>query len=105
MTGVAPRHLQAIERWTLILSALVIAAAFLAAPRATAFAIAVACGLMNLNAWALRRIAARVMERAGEVKPGVAILLLVVKMGLLVALVFLCVTVMGLDAIGFLIGV
>src|SRR4051794_22263891 len=105
MNGFEPRHFQIVERWTLILSALVIAPAYVAAPRSTAFAVTVGAALMNLNAFALRRIASRVVARAGEIKPGAAILLFNLKMVLLIGAVYVCVKVLGLDAIGFIVGV
>jgi hypothetical protein len=105
MTALEPRHLAIVERWTLIASAVVIAASLVAAPRAMAFAVAVGAGLMTLNAWAIRKIAERVVRRAGELRPGVAVLLFNLKMFALIALVYLCVKVLGLDGIGFIIGV
>ncbi len=96
------RHLHTIERWTLILAAIAIAAAVVAASRSTAFAVTVGAGLMVGNAIALRRIGSRVLASA---TPGMAVLLLNLKMLLLVALVYVGVRILHLDTAGFLIGV
>jgi hypothetical protein len=86
----------------MILAALVIAAAMVAAPRAMAFAVTVGAGLMVGNALALRRIGARVLASSS---PGFAILLLNLKMFVLIALIYVGVHLLHLDAIGLIIGV
>jgi hypothetical protein len=96
-------YLGAVERWTMILAAAVIAAAVVAAPRPIAFAATVGAGLMVANAWAMRRIGRKVALSAD--RPGAAILLLNVKLLVLIAVVYLAIRVFGLDTLGFLVGV
>lgn len=96
------KHLGTVERWTMILAAVVIAAAMIAAPRPVAFAVTVGAGLMVANAFALRRIGGWVLKASS---PGVAVLLLNVKMFLLIAMVYVGIAVLHLDTVGFLIGV
>lgn len=102
---VSPRHLKDVERWTLITSALLIAASFIALPGRMAFSATVGAGLMVLNAFAIRKLGERVFRRVEKGQPGVAVLLFNLKMLALIALVYVAVKVLGLDAIGFLLGV
>jgi len=87
----------------MILAALVIAASAVAAPRRVAFGVALGAALMVANAWAMRRIGQRVL-RSGA-RPGFAILLLNLKMLLLIALTFVVVRWLPVDAVGFLVGI
>lgn len=106
MSGLEPRHLQVIERWTLILAALVIVVSALFTSRSTATAVAAGAGLMALNAWAIRRLTARAFRGASTgSRPGLAVLLFNLKMAVVIAAVFVAVKVLGLDAVGFIIGV
>lgn len=101
----SPRSLLDVERWTLILGAVVIAAAFIALPGKMAVSVAVGAGVMAGNAWAIRKLGERVFRRVADGQPALAVLLFNVKLLVLVGLVFLAVHVLGLDGIGFLIGV
>src|SRR5437867_4231560 len=103
-----PKHLVALERWTLAFAALVVGFALLALGGRTALGVTVGAALMSLNAWSLRKIGARAFKSAGEPsgarrgasdeavprrmpvvgKPGLAVLLFNLKMFVLVALVF-----------------
>ena len=103
MTILGPHHLSSVERWTMILAALVILAAIVATPRGTAFGATLGAGLMVVNAYALRRIGHRVFRTLA--RPGIAVLLLNVKMAVLFGLVFVCVRYLNADAVGFLIGI
>jgi hypothetical protein len=105
VNALEPRHLHVVERWTLGLAALVIAAAFVATSRQTAFAVTAGAGLMALNAWSIRKITDRAFRSAGSIRPGFAVLLFNLKMLLLIAAVLVAVKVLGLDAIGFLLGI
>ncbi len=97
-----PKHLTSVERMTMILAGIVIAAGAIAAPRRVAFGITVGAALMVANAWVMRRVGRKVMKAS---RPGAAILLLNLKMLTLVGLVFLVLHFLPIDAIGFLIGV
>jgi uncharacterized membrane protein YczE len=97
------KHLEAVERWTLGLSALAIAVAFLGFGLRTAFAVTVGALLMILNAVALRRIGLRAFKRWQ--RPGLAILLFNVKMGVLLALVWAAIRYLKVEPIAFVIGI
>ena len=105
MDSLQPRHLLIVERWTLILAAIAIAAATVLAPRATTFALTVGAAMMCLNAYAIRRLAQRLWKRAEENRPGALVLLFNVKMIALIGMVVVAIHVFKLDAIGFLLGV
>jgi hypothetical protein len=105
MNALEPRHLKTVERWTLILAAIVVAVGFAFLPRPVATAASVGAGLMIVNAWAIRKLAERLFKKAEGPGPGIAVLLFNVKMFALIALVYVAVKVLGLDAIGFLVGV
>jgi hypothetical protein len=97
------RHLAVVERWTMILAALTIAATTLLAPRPVAFGATVGAGLMVANAWAMRRIGTRVLQSAE--RRGFAILLLNVKLLALIGVVWLAMHFLHVDTLGFLLGV
>lgn len=101
----SPRSLKDVERWTLIASAVLVAAASLALPGKTALSATVGAALMVANAWAIRRLGERVFRRVESGQPALAVLLFNAKLLVLVGLVYLAVRVLGLDAIGFLLGV
>ena len=97
------KHLIAVERWTLILAALLVGVAILALDRHTAFSVSIGAVLGALNAYAQRRIGRRVFQTFK--KPGAAILLLNLKMGALIALVFIIIKYLHVDAIAFIVGI
>lgn len=105
MSGISPRHLRIVERWTLVLAAIASGAALVALPRAMAFACAVGAGLMCLNAAAIRWLTERAYKSAGGPTPGLGLLLFNVKMALLVAAVAIALFVFRLDGIGFILGI
>ena len=97
------KQLGLVERWTLILAAILIAASVVAMPRRMALGVSLGAALMCVNAWALRRIGQRVFKTFA--KPGFAILLFNLKMGVVLALVYLVLHYLPVDGIGFLVGV
>src|SRR5258707_4496661 len=97
------KHLIAIEKWTCTLAAGLVLLAMLFLGRHAAFGVATGAGLMALNAYALRRIGQRVFRTFK--KPGAAILLFNLKMGLLIALVYGVVRYLHVDPIAFAVGV
>lgn len=105
MNGLEPKHLKVVERWTLILAAAALACGYLAAPRAVAVGIAVGAGLMCVNAWAIRKLVEKALPRVGDNAPALGVLLFNVKLLVLAGLVVFAVKVLGLDAIGLLIGI
>lgn len=108
MSALEPRHLKTVEHWTMILALVATAAALVVASRPVAFAVAAGAGLMVANAWAIRQLAERLFRKTGkdgEPRAGAAVALFNVKMFVLIALVYVAVKILGLDAIGFLVGV
>jgi hypothetical protein len=97
------RHLHAVEKWTMVLSAAVILCALLFLGRRAAFGVSLGAGLMALNAWALRRIGQRVLRTFK--RPGAAVLLFNLKMALLLLLVYAVVRYLHVDAVAFIVGV
>jgi hypothetical protein len=86
-----------------VLSALAIVIAVALLGRPMAFAVSVGALLMALNAWVLRRLGVRAFKTF--TKPGAAILLFNLKMGALIALVFLIIHYLHVDPVGFVIGI
>ena len=97
------KQLGLVERWTLVLAAIVIAAATITMSRRVALGVSVGAAIMCLNAYAMRRLGQRVLKTIS--RPGFAILLFNAKMGLLIAVVYLALRFLPVDAIGFLVGV
>jgi hypothetical protein len=96
------KHLIAVERWTWMLAAVVIAAGFIAVSARTAVGVTAGALLMSVNAWTLRKIAQRSQTMA---KPGAAVLLFNLKMAALIALVFVVIRYLPIDPIGFVVGI
>jgi len=105
MTGQLAQHLRLVERWTLIVSAVVVGTATLALPRPVAFACAVGAGLECANATALRALTVKAMRSRGGATPGLGLLLFNLKMFVLFAMVWVALRVLHLDGIGFLLGI
>ena len=103
MIGGDGKQLATVERWTMILALVAIAASAFTMSRPMALGVSLGAALMVLNTWALRRIGQRVLRTFA--RPGLAILLFNLKMGLLLGLVYVVVRYLPIDAIGFLVGV
>jgi hypothetical protein len=97
------KYLLAVERWTLVLAAMAIAVALLAHDRRLGFGVSVGAALGALNAWLQNRVGQRAFRTFK--KPGATILLLNLKMALLMALVFVVIHFLHVDAVGVLIGI
>lgn len=98
------KHLIALEKWTSLLALIVMGVGILVLGRHAAFSIALGAGLMTLNTWAIRRVG----EKLGAVlaqKPGFTILLFNLKLGVLIALIWVCMRYLHVDPIAFVIGV
>jgi ATP synthase I chain len=104
MSAIEPGHLRRVERWTLILGAIVAGASFVALPRAVAVGATVGAGLMCVNAWALRALTERVSRSRQGATPGIGILLFNLKMALLIAMIWVAMRYLHIDGIGILIG-
>jgi hypothetical protein len=94
-----------IERWTLLVSAVVVGAALLAMPRAIAFACAAGALLECANASAIRWLVERAMKSKGGATPALGLLLFNLKMAVLIAAVWIALRVLHLDGVGFLLGI
>lgn len=97
------KHLIAVEKMTLALAAIAIAAAIIVLGRQTAFGVTIGAGLMSLNAYVLRKIGQRAFRTFK--RPGAAILLFNLKMGILIALVWAIIHYLHVDPIAFVIGI
>lgn len=98
------KHLIALEKWTALLALIVLGVGILVLPRHAAFSIALGAGLMTLNAWVIRRVG----EKLGAVlsqKPGLTIALFNVKLGVLLALIFVFIRYLHVDPVSFIVGV
>jgi hypothetical protein len=98
------KHLIAIEKWTCLLSAVVLCGAMLLLGRHVAFSVAIGAGLMTANAVILRRTA----QKLGAVlqkKPSLTVLLFNLKLGVLIALVFAAFRFLHVEPIAFIVGI
>ncbi|MCU1279942.1 MAG: hypothetical protein JWM53_3488 [bacterium] len=98
------KHLIAIEKWTCLLSALVLAVSMLLLGRHTTFSIAIGAGLMTANAVVLRRVA----QKLGGVlqkKPSLTVLLFNLKLGVLIVLIFAAFRFLHVEPIAFIVGI
>ncbi|HEX9101172.1 MAG TPA: ATP synthase subunit I [Polyangia bacterium] len=98
------KHLIAIEKWTCLLSAVLLVAGMLLLGRHTAFSIALGAGMMTANAVVLRRVA----QKLGTVlqqKPSLTVLLFNLKLGILGVLSFVALKYLGVEPIAFIVGI
>jgi hypothetical protein len=98
------KHLIAIEKWTCLLSAVLLVGAMLLLGRHAAFSIALGAGMMTVNAVLLRRIA----QKLGTVlqqKPSLTVFLFNIKLGVLGLLSFIALKYLHVDAIAFIVGI
>lgn len=98
------KHLIALEKWTALLTVIVLGLAILLLGRRVAFSIALGAGLMTINAWAIRSVGQK-LGRALAQKPGLTILLFNLKLGVLIALIWIFIRYLHADPIAFLVGV
>lgn len=98
------KHLIAVEKWTCLLAAIALAAGMLLLSRHATFSLAVGAALTTLNAISIRRIT----QRLGIVlqqKPGLTVLLFNLKMGLLIAFIWVAIRYLHVDAVAFIVGI
>lgn len=98
------KHLIAIEKWTCLLSAVLLVGGMLFLGRHAAFSIALGAGMMTANAVILRRIA----QKLGTVlqqKPSLTVFLFNLKLGVLGLLSFIALKYLHVDAIAFIVGI
>lgn len=97
------KHLIAVEKWTCILAAVVLAFGLCALSRHAAFSLAIGAALTVGNAVSIRRIAQR-MGAVLSAKPGLTVLLFNLKMGLLIGLVFAAIRWLHVEPLPLLVG-
>jgi hypothetical protein len=97
------KHLIAVEKWTYALGALLVAIALVALSRRAAFGVSMGVALMAANSYALRRLGQRAFKTFK--KPGAAVLLFNLKMGVLLALVWIVIRYLHVDPIAFVVGI
>lgn len=98
------KHLIAVEKWTCLLAAIVLAVGLVTLSRHAAFSLSVGAALATLNAISVRRLS----QRLGAVltaKPGLTVLLFNLKMGLIIGLVFAAIRWLHVDVMPFLVGI
>jgi hypothetical protein len=98
------KHLIAIEKWTCLLSAVLLVGGMLLLGRHAAFSIALGAGMMTANAVMLRRVA----QKLGVVlqqKPSLTVFLFNIKLGVLGLLSFIALKYLGVDPIAFIVGI
>lgn len=98
------KYLIAVEKWTCLLSALLLAGGMLLFGQRSAFSVAVGAGLMTLNAVVIRRVA----QRLGAVlqkQPSLTVLLFNLKLGVLAVLIFLAFRYLHVEPIPFMVGI
>src|SRR5689334_7112469 len=98
------KQLIAVEKWTSLLAAVLLAVGIVFLSRHAAFSLAVGAGLMVVNAWLMRRVAAAVGP-ALSAKPGLTVLLFNFKLGILAILIFVALRYLHVDPLPFIIGV
>lgn len=98
------KHLIAIEKWTCLLSAVLLLGGMVLLGRHAAFSIALGAGMMTANAVMLRRVA----QKLGTVlqqKPSLTVFLFNIKLGVLGVLSFIALKYLGVDPIAFIVGI
>jgi hypothetical protein len=98
------KHLIAVEKWTCLLAVIVLAVGILLLGRHAALSLSLGAGLMAVNAWAIRHIAER-FGLALRARPGVAMVLFNMKMGVVIALCWILIRYVHVDPLFFVIGV
>jgi ATP synthase I subunit len=98
------KHLIAIEKWTCLLSAGLLAIGMLLLGRHAAFSIAVGAAMMTANAVLLRR-AAQKLGPVLQKKPSLTVLLFNFKLGILIALVWVALRYLHVEPIAFIVGI
>ena len=93
-----------VERTTLALSALLIAVALVFLSRKLAFGVTIGAGLVSLNTLSLRRIAQRAARLEPGKRAGAALLMFNLKMGVLIAAIWVILRVLHVEPIAFIIG-
>jgi hypothetical protein len=98
------KHLIAVEKWTALLALVLLAVGILLLNRHAALGLSLGAGLMAVNAWAIRHIAQK-YGLAMKARPGVAMLLFNLKMGLIIALCWVLIRYLHIDPLTFVIGI
>ena len=98
------KHLIAVEKWTCLLSAALLAVGMLFFGRHTAYSFALGAGLMTANA-VLLRLAAQKLGPVLQKKPSLTVLLFNLKLGVIIAYIFVALRFLKVEPVAFTIGV
>src|SRR5262249_53154712 len=97
--------LKAVERTTLLLGAVIVAFTLVFCSRLVAFSAAIGAVLVGLNAIAIRRVGSSVAKLPREKRPSMPLLLFNVKMGVLMALIYVVLRYLHVAPVAFIIGI
>lgn len=99
-------HLVAVERWTLVLGALLLGVGLLFLPSRTQLSLGLGVGLMIVNAWIIRRLSARLLPvwSGGRGSVGLLMILFNAKLVLLALALYLCVRYLPVEPVPLCIG-
>jgi hypothetical protein len=98
------KHLIAVEKWTYLLAAVALAGGLLLLPLHAAFSLAVGAALTTLNAVAIRQVGQRIGAVLKQ-RPVLTIVLFNLKLGVLIALIWMVMRYLHVQPVPFLIGI
>ncbi|MCU1283068.1 MAG: hypothetical protein JWM53_6614 [bacterium] len=98
------KHLIAVEKWTCLLAAVVLAGGLVLLPRHAAFSLAIGALLTVGNAVAIRR-SAQTLGPLMQQKPAITVLLFNAKLALLIGLIFVAIYWLHVDGVPFAVGI
>jgi hypothetical protein len=98
------KHLIAVEKWTCLLAAVALAASLILLPLHAAFSLAVGAALTTLNAVAIRQVGQRIGPALKQ-RPGLTIVLFNLKLGVLIALIWVVMRYLHVQPVPFLVGI
>ena len=98
------KHLRAIERFNLVIAAVICLGSLLFWRRGIALGAFLGAGLAVVNFWAIRKVSEAGLKTRSERKRLVLISFLVAKMGALMALVYLAIRYLPINVLAFIVG-
>jgi hypothetical protein len=98
------KHLIAVEKWTCLLAAVALAGGLLLLPLHAAFSLAVGAALTTLNAVAIRQVGQRIGAVLKQ-RPVLTIVLFNLKLGVLIALIWMVMRYLHVQPVPFLVGI
>jgi hypothetical protein len=98
------KHLIAVEKWTAVLGAALLLGAILLLSRQASFSLALGAALMVVNAWLIRRVAAR-LGNALQSKPSLILVLFNLKLVVLMGLIWIAIRYLHVAPLPFVLGI